>query len=91
MSTPFYTQARAFLQNPAAGAALRLHEKLKALGFGLLIDDAYRPWYLTRMFWDGTPPDKHNFVADATHGSRHNRSCAVDRALLTWLPANPLR
>ena len=25
-------------------------------GYGLLIHDAYRPWYVTKMFWDATPP-----------------------------------
>ena len=30
------------------------------------------------MFWDATPPDKHQFVADPSQGSRHNRGCAVD-------------
>jgi D-alanyl-D-alanine dipeptidase len=33
-------------------------------GYGLLICDGYRPWYVTKMFWDATPPDKHQFVAD---------------------------
>ena len=26
-------------------------------GFGLLIHDAYRPWYVTKMFWDATPDE----------------------------------
>ncbi len=81
MSTPFYTQARAFLQRPAAEALVRAHRKLKALGYGLLIHDAYRPWFVTKMFWDGTPTDKHEFVADPSQGSRHNRGCAVDLTL----------
>lgn len=81
MSTPFYTQARAFLQRPAAEALLRVSANLNALGYGLLIHDAYRPWFVTKMFWEGTPPDKHNFVADPAKGSRHNRGCAVDLTL----------
>ncbi len=31
-----------------------VHE-LGQLGYGLLIHDAYRPWYVTKMFWDATP------------------------------------
>ena len=50
-------------------------------GYGLLIFDAYRPWYVTKIFWDATPPDKHEFVADPAEGSRHNRGCAVDLSL----------
>jgi hypothetical protein len=54
LSTPLYTQARAFLQRPAAEALLRVLRKLQPLGYGLLIHDAYRPWYITKLFWDAT-------------------------------------
>jgi zinc D-Ala-D-Ala dipeptidase len=81
LSTPVYTSARAFLQRPAAEALLRAHREVMTQGYGLLIFDAYRPWYVTRIFWDATPPDKHEFVADPAEGSRHNRGCAVDLSL----------
>jgi D-alanyl-D-alanine dipeptidase len=81
LSTPVYTSARAFLQRPAAEALLRAHRELIKQGYGLLIFDAYRPWYVTKIFWDATPPDKHEFVADPAKGSRHNRGCAVDLSL----------
>jgi D-alanyl-D-alanine dipeptidase len=81
LSTPVYTSARAFLQRPAAEALLRAHRKLVKLGYGVMIFDAYRPWYVTRIFWDATPADKHQFVADPSSGSRHNRGCAVDLTL----------
>ena len=78
LGTPVYTSARAFLQRPAAEALLRAHRELMKSGYGLRIFDAYRPWYVTRIFWDATPPGKHEFVADPAKGSRHNRGCAVD-------------
>jgi D-alanyl-D-alanine dipeptidase len=78
LSTPVYTSARAFLQRPAAEALLLAHRDLMKQGYGLLIFDAYRPWYVTKMFWDATPPDKQQCVADPSQGSRHNRGCAVD-------------
>lgn len=81
LSTPVYSSARAFLQRPAAEAMLRAHRELMKQGYGLLIFDAYRPWYITKIFWDATPPDKHEFVADPAKGSRHNRGCAVDLTL----------
>ncbi|HSE50399.1 MAG TPA: M15 family metallopeptidase [Terriglobales bacterium] len=81
LSTPMYTEARAFLQKPAAAALVRAHRRLKKQGYGLLIHDGYRPWYVTKMFWDATPADKHEFVADPSEGSRHNRGCAVDLSL----------
>jgi D-alanyl-D-alanine dipeptidase len=81
LSTPVYSSARAFLQRPAAEALLRAHRELMKSGYGLLIFDGYRPWYITKIFWDATPPDKHEFVADPAQGSRHNRGCAVDLTL----------
>ena len=81
MSEVFYPEARAFMQRPAAEAVVRAHRSLKRLGYGLLIHDAYRPWYVTKMFWEATPQDKRDFVADPSKGSRHNRGCAVDITL----------
>ena len=51
-------------------------------GYGLLIHDGYRPWTITKLFWDmtaGTPMQE--FVADPKSGSKHNRGCAVDLTL----------
>lgn len=81
MQAKFYDEARAFMQRPAAEAVARAQQKLKAAGYGLLIHDAYRPWYVTKMFWDATPDAQKRFVADPSEGSRHNRGCAVDLTL----------
>ena len=81
LGVPVYQQPRAFLQRPAAEALARAARKLRPLGYGLLIHDAYRPWYVTKIFWDATPQDKKIFVADPGEGSRHNRGCAVDLTL----------
>lgn len=81
MRRPIYSQARAFLQLPAAQALVRIHRKLRRQGFGLLIFDGYRPWSVTKKFWDETPPEKRTFVANPAEGSRHNRGCAVDLSL----------
>ena len=77
----FYKQARAFLQKPAADALSRAHQKLRGAGLGLMVFDGYRPWAVTKMFWDMTPQAKRIFVADPSTGSRHNRGCAVDLTL----------
>ncbi len=76
-----YKQARAFLQRPAAEALARVNLKVRAQGYGLVVFDGYRPWFVTKMFWDATPEDKKIFVADPSRGSRHNRGCAVDLSL----------
>ncbi len=81
MGEVFYSQPRAFLQRPAAEALVRAHRWLLEQGYGLTIYDGYRPWYVTRMFWDATPTHLREFVADPARGSRHNRGCAVDLTL----------
>jgi D-alanyl-D-alanine dipeptidase len=78
---PLYERAGAYLQRPAAQALGRVERALASRGFGLLIHDAYRPWFVTKMFWDATPESAHVFVADPAQGSRHNRGCAVDLTL----------
>ena len=81
LGTKFYTSPRAFLQRPAAEALVKVHRDLAEKSYGLLIHDAYRPWYVTKMFRDATPAKLHHFVADPLQGSRHNRGCAVDLTL----------
>jgi D-alanyl-D-alanine dipeptidase len=90
LGTPVYSQARAFLQRPAAEALLLVQHELKPLGYGLLIHDAYRPWYVTKIFWDATPPEGKIFVADPAQGSRHNRGCAVDLTLYDLATGKPI-
>jgi D-alanyl-D-alanine dipeptidase len=88
--TPFYSQARAFLQRPAAQALVRANASLKPLGYGLLVHDGYRPWYVTKMFWDASPEEKHVFVANPAEGSRHNRGAAVDLTLYDLKTGAPI-
>ena len=90
MGTGFYTQARAFLQRPAAEALVRANRELHEQGYGLLIFDGYRPWYVTKMFWDGTPAQDHLYVADPSKGSKHNRGCAVDLTVYDLKTSRPL-
>jgi D-alanyl-D-alanine dipeptidase len=78
---PVYQEARAFLQRPAATALAEVNRELKTLGYGLLIFDGYRPWSVTKLFWDITSEENRKFVADPSKGSRHNRGCAVDLSL----------
>lgn len=81
MGSVFYDVPRAFLQRPAAEAVVRAHHALGRLGLGILVHDAYRPWYVTKMFWDATPDSQRLFVANPANGSRHNRGTAIDLTL----------
>ena len=81
MGMAMYKEPRAFLQRPAAEALVRAHRQLALYGYGIIIHDAYRPWTVTKMFWEATPPEQRVFVADPDKGSRHNRGGAVDISL----------
>lgn len=90
MEAVFYEQPRAFLQHPAADALAAAQAELREHGYGLLIYDAYRPWHVTKMFWDATPEHQREFVADPASGSRHNRGCAVDLTLIDLATGQPV-
>jgi D-alanyl-D-alanine dipeptidase len=88
--TVFYSEPRAFLQRPAAEALVRINRRLKEKGYVLLVHDGYRPWYVTKVFWEATPVDKKLFVADPSKGSRHNRGAAVDLTLYDLKTRRPV-
>lgn len=91
LGTPLYPKsARAYLQRPAAEALARVNRALAAWGYGLWVFDAYRPWAVTKMFWDATPEKLRTFVADPAKGSRHNRGCAVDLTLYDRKSGKPV-
>src|SRR5256885_323456 len=83
MHRPVYRQAKAFLQRPAAEALVRAHRSLKEKGYGIVLFDGYRPWSVTKLFWDSASEAerKIEFVANPRKGSRHNRGCAADISL----------
>jgi D-alanyl-D-alanine dipeptidase len=87
----FYKQARALMQRPAAEAVAQANASLKKQGLGLMIHDAYRPWHVTKMFWDATPEPMRIFVANPANGSRHNRGCAVDLTLYDLPSGEPIQ
>src|SRR5438876_2201203 len=66
-----YPEARAFLQRPAAEAVVRVHRLLEKRGLGIVIFDGYRPWSITKLFWEVVPEDKRKFVANPATGSKH--------------------
>lgn len=81
LNVPTYSQAKSFLQRPALMALNEANKKLNALGFGILIHDTYRPWYVTKVFWDTTEGFERDFVANPSSGSKHNMGSAVDMTL----------
>ena len=87
---PVYTESRAFLQRPAAIQLVAVNKELKPLGYGLMIFDGYRPWSVTKTFWDITTKEDKKFVADPRKGSRHNRGCAIELTLYYLKTGKPV-
>ena len=81
MKRIMYPSARAFLVREAADALRAASDEFRAAGLGIVVWDAYRPFSVTRQFWDQTRKDLRVFVADPAKGSVHNRGCAVDMTL----------
>jgi len=81
MRSQFYKNERAFFDMTAADRLLDAKNELKKLGYGIIIYDAYRPWFVTKMFWEGTPENLKHFVANPENGSSHNKGCAIDIGL----------
>ena len=81
MRSKFYKNERAFFNMSAADRLIEAKNELKELGYGIIIYDAYRPWFVTKMFWEGTPENLKHFVANPENGSSHNKGCAIDIGL----------
>ena len=69
---------------------MRVHRKLSSMGYGIMLFDGYRPWSVTKIFWEVTPEDKRMFVANPKNGSKHNRGCAVDLTIYNLSSGRPL-
>ena len=76
-----YEKESAFLDIEAAKALKRVNDKLKNYGYGIVIWDAYRPWYVSKMFNDVLPEGKKHLLELPEKGSPHNKGLSVDVSL----------
>lgn len=68
-----------FLILKAATALKSIAVELENQGYGIKIFDAYRPYYVTKRFWELIKDER--YVANPAKGSGHNRGVAVDLTL----------
>jgi D-alanyl-D-alanine dipeptidase len=85
-----YPCPKVFLLEHVAFDLLSVHHEVGARGFGLLLFDGYRPWNVTKLFWDVSDVDTRRFLADPADGSAHNRGCAVDLGLFDLSTGSPV-
>lgn len=74
-----YHDFQPFATIEMAEALQKANQALNKLGFGILLFDAYRPYYITQLMWKIVPDDR--YAANPKHGSDHNRGTAVDISL----------
>jgi D-alanyl-D-alanine dipeptidase len=82
-----YECGRCFLRPEAAQAVVRAHRQLRALNYGLLMLDCYRPHPIQWKLWEKVPDPR--YVTNPQKGSMHNRGGAVDLTL-TDMEGRPL-
>ena len=73
---PHYT----FMRVPAAKALSKVQKELNKMGYGLKIYDAYRPYSVTKKFWELVHDER--YVANPSKGSGHNRGIAADLTII---------
>jgi zinc D-Ala-D-Ala dipeptidase len=69
-----------YLRKAATDSLAVVQKQLKALGLGLKIFDAYRPYSVTEKMWE--PIKDSRYVADPKYGSGHNRGVSVDLTII---------
>ena len=77
-----YPVARCYLRRKVAMKLAKVQQELEKLHLGLKVFDGYRPYSVTKAFWDliGDPC----YVADPAVGSKHNRGAAIDVTLVDF-------
>ncbi|MBC6990362.1 M15 family metallopeptidase [Hymenobacter sp. BT491] len=80
LAEAIYDRPAAYLRRPVAAALREVQEELRKLGIGLQLFDAYRPYSATVRFYEKIGDE--TYAAPPWRGSRHNRGCSVDVALV---------
>lgn len=91
LNMKMYDEEKAFVDLEMGKALVRVHKKLADFGYGLLIWDAYRPWYVTKMFYDALPMEEKTLLESPEKGSSHNRGLSVDVSLYDLKTGQPVK
>lgn len=75
-----YNLPKAYARKSVADALRGAQVEFKALGYGIKVFDAYRPYKATVKFYEVYRDT--TYVASPYRGSRHNRGCAIDMTLI---------
>ena len=81
VGTVVYENTGAYLDEQAVDALSRVNRKLAEYGYGLVIWDAYRPWYISKLLHDALPENDKRLLESPETGSPHNKGLSVDVSL----------
>ena len=70
------------LRAPAAARLREVEDDLRASGLGLIVYDAYRPYFITRRMWQEKAAVYAPYLSPPSLGSDHNRGAAIDLGLI---------
>lgn len=77
------SSAQAYLEKGAAHALVKVQKKLKAIGLGLKIWDAYRPFSAQEKMWEVVPDERYVSNPKKAKVCGHNRGGSVDLTLVS--------
>jgi D-alanyl-D-alanine dipeptidase len=77
--TILYKNPKPYLRLPAAKALRQVAIALKKRGLGIVIFDAYRPYFVTEKMWKVVSDAR--YAANPKNGSGHNKGISVDLSL----------
>lgn len=76
-----YETAEAFADAETAAALKKAADRLSGLGYGLLVWEGYRPWYVSKLASDLLPKDKKGMLPMPDKGEDRNTGRTVDVSL----------
>ena len=78
---PLYDAGEAYVEAETAAALKKAADKLATHGYGLLIWEGYRPWYVSKLASDLLPKDKKGMMPAPEKGEDRNTGRTVDVSL----------
>ena len=78
---PLYDATEAYVEAETAVALKKVADKLAARGYGLLVWEGYRPWYVSKLASDLLPKDKKGMMPAPDKGEDRNTGRTVDVGL----------
>ncbi|MBQ9697051.1 MAG: hypothetical protein IJV46_00740 [Acidaminococcaceae bacterium] len=87
---PLHDAPDAFADAETAAALQKVSEKMAVQGYGLLIWEAYRPWYVSKLASDLLPKDKKSMLPLPEKGEDRNTGRTVDVSLYSLKTGEPV-